>query len=134
MRGLTLLATAALSAALLVGCTKETARVKGEAGKELKLTGPAHTDVNQGETAKITIKVDRDKFKGPVDLEISGLPQGVSVLEKEHKVVEGKDSLELTLKADADAPPVEGHKAKVAAKAGELQAGPIDFEIDVEKK
>ncbi|MGE3809387.1 MAG: hypothetical protein AB7K24_32385 [Gemmataceae bacterium] len=133
MRGLKLIALGLLSVAL-IGCSKESAQVEGKGGKKLELTGPSKTDVTQGETAKITIKVDRKEFKGPVDLEVSQLPEGITVLENEKRIVEGKDSVELTLKATPEAPPVAGHKAQVAAKAGEMKVGPIAFEIDVEKK
>ena len=62
--------------------------------KKLTLKAPGHTSVKQGETAAIQVDITRDKFNDPVELKFSGLPEGVTIMEKD-----------LTLSKDATVPP-----------------------------
>lgn len=118
----------------LVGCGK-TSEVTGPGGKKLKITGPAGTTgITQGETEKITVSVAREDFKGPIKVEVMDLPSGVSVVESEMTIPDGKNDITLTLKAEPDAAAKQGHVAKVKASAEGMTAGPVDFTIDVEKK
>lgn len=116
-----------------IGCSGPTTNVKGPGGKELSLTAPGDTTVRQGNTAKITVKVDRDRFNDEIRLNFSQLPEGVSVQEDNRTIEKGAREATFTLKADDKAPLKEGHRAQVSASAGDMKAGPLEFTINVKE-
>lgn len=133
MRWLALLAAAGLCLGGL-GCNNHT-EVTGEGGKALKLTVPALvTTVQQGDKAQITIKVKKTKFDEDVKLDFSQLPEGVKLAEANPKIDKGSSEATFTLLADAKAKLEEGHKARVAASAAGMKAGPEEFTINVKEK
>lgn len=137
MRWLSLVTTVAFAAALSiggVGCAKkEQASGKGEGGKELTLTAPGNTDIKQGESIKVTVKVSRKGFDDPVDVTFSDLPKGVTVADADKSIPKDKDSADFNLKAADDAAPIENHTVKVTAKGG--GASPeATFKLTVKEK
>src|SRR5262245_63158177 len=94
MKWLSLVATLALAATLTVGssgCKKgEQKTAEGEGGKKLTLEGPPETNVKVGDTTKVTVKITREKFTEPVEIEIADLPAGVTA--DPAKATIGKDS------------------------------------------
>jgi hypothetical protein len=132
MKGISFLFAAALLCN--VGCSGEKTKVEGEGGKKLTLTAPGNTSVNQGETEKITVKVAREKFDDAIDLDFDQIPEGVTLEEKDPKIEKGSSEAVFHLKADAKAPPKDGHKVKVAASGGGMKAGPLEFTLNVKEK
>jgi len=130
----------------LAGCGKEatsTAPAKpgtqapGEKPGEIrKLTvkAPGTQNVTRDMTTEFSVSVDRDNFAGPIDIELRDLPKGVSIVTKEMTIPAGKDSLTVTVKAAPDAPVVENHVVKVAAKAKDMPEAVTDFKLDVKAK
>lgn len=116
------------------GCKGEQDEVSGEEGKKLALTAPRDTSIKQGDTTKITVEVKRTKFDGPVDLDFSQLPDGVRIEESNRRLESGDTKATFTLKADGDAKPKQGHKAKVSASGGGMKIGPLEFGLDVKEK
>ena len=132
MRWLSLLVVAGL---LVVGSgcgeTKTTSSKSGD--KKLTLTGPSTTNITQGETAEIKVKVTRKGFDDDVTLKFSDLPEGVKVEESGTKVPKGSDDVTLHLKADEKAPVKSDVKSKVTASAAGLSET-AEFTVNVKEK
>ncbi len=101
--------------------------------KKLTLSGPSDTSVRQDGTATIDIGITRDKFNAPVALTFAGLPAGVAVMEDDRAISKDATSAKLTLKAAADAPPMDDHKVTVTATGGGLTQE-ATFKVTVKKK
>jgi hypothetical protein len=131
MRPLALVLGAGLLVCML-GCGK-TNEVTGEGGKKLKLTVPAvATTVKQGEEAKVTIKVTKEKFDDDVTLKFKDLPDGVKVVESDTKVPKGGKEATFTLKADSKAKIEDGQKVAVTAEGGGMKAQE-EFTVNVKE-
>lgn len=135
---------AAGSLVVLVGCNKEgssTAAPKPghnpDAVRKLTVKSPGDQSVTRDQTDEMTVSVDRDNFAGPVQIEVKNLPPGVSLVTTDMTIPAGKDSLTVTVKAAADAPVVEDHKAQVTARAEDqkdMKEAAVDFTIDVKAR
>jgi hypothetical protein len=117
-----------------IGCSGQKETAKGEGGKELKVTAPGNTSIDQGESKEITVKIKREKFEDPVKVEFSQLPDGVKITESDMTIDKGATEKTFTLKADPKAKPEDNHKVKVSASAGEMKAGPVEFTVNVKEK
>lgn len=136
------LATCALAA--VVGCNTGTSTAPGTSrstdrsasDSTRKLTVSVHggQTITQDRTDEITVMIDRDNFSAPVEIGITDLPKGVKVVTEEKTIPADKNSLTVTLKADADAPPVSDHPAKVTAKATDMPPAETKFELTVKSK
>ncbi len=136
MKWLSLAAMLVLSAFLVTGstgCKKgETKTGEGEGGKKLSVTAPGATDVKQGDSATVTVKISRTKFTDPVTVEFSNLPDKVKVVETDMTILKDKEEGKFTLKALDDAP-VESKEATVKVSgAGITQEA--KFKVNVTKK
>ena len=130
----------------LAGCGKEatsTAPAKpgtqatGEnSGEKRKLTvkAPGTQNVTRDMTTEFSVSVDRDNFAGSIEIELRDLPKGVSIVTKEMTIPAGKDSVTVTVKAALDAPVIESHMVKVAAKAKDMPEAVTEFKLDVKPK
>jgi hypothetical protein len=85
--------------------------------RDLKITKPGDQTVTVNNTDKFTVRITRDHFTGPVDVKIEDLPAGVSVVNTDMTIPADKDSLEVTIKADANAKPVDKHHTKAVVRA-----------------
>jgi len=105
-------------------------------GENRKLTvkAPGTQNVTRDMTTEFSVSVDRDNFAGAIDIELRDLPKGVSIVTKEMTIPAGKDSLTITVKAAPDAPVMENHVVKVAAKAKDMPEAATDFKLDVKAK
>jgi hypothetical protein len=131
-------------AAAVVGCNQGTSTAPGTSRStnqsaddtKRKLTVSVREDqvITQNLTDEVTVMIDRDNFSGPVDIKISDLPSKVSVVTDKMSIPADKDSLTVTLKADADAPPVTDHTAKVTAKAADMPEASTTFKLTVKAK
>jgi hypothetical protein len=137
---------AGVSVAALAGCDKGTSTAPPTGAganrgtsevRKLTVTSPGEQTVTQDRTDEMTISIDRDNFASPVEIELTNLPKGVSVVTKEMTIPADKDSLTVTVKAAPDAPPVDNHKARVVARpkneAG-LKEAAVEFDMDVKAK
>jgi hypothetical protein len=132
MKWMTLVAVVGLVFGV-IGCG-ETGKVKGTGGKELKVTAPSNTTIKQGDSKEVSVTIKRTGFEDPVDVEISDLPRGVTADATKKTAEKGSNSVKFTLKADDDANPEDGHKAKVSARALDMKEGPLEFTLNVKKK
>jgi hypothetical protein len=131
MRTLTMvLALFALSFA--VGCKQEKSTVQTETGKKLTLVAPGNVKIERGNTAKVTVKIKRDKLEGPVGVNFDKLPNGVSLVNADQKIT--SDEAEYTLKASDTADLVDNHVAQVTAKGPEGVAVTESFKVTVVEK
>lgn len=132
-----LLAAGALA---LAGCNRTTTTApandpaKPEQTRRLSVTSPGEQDVARNGTEKFTVRVDRDNFAGPLQVEIRNLPAGVSVVTPDLTIPAGQDSLEVSVKAVPDAKVVTDHKVQIAVKAKDQKDVPeavVQFDMDV---
>ena len=137
------IAACALAAAL-VGCNEGTSTAPGT-GRTTSSTNRSDDDnvrkltvtvreaqtITQNLTDDVTVMIDRDNFEGPVDIKISDLPAKVSVVTDKLTIPATDDSITVSLKAAADAPPVTDHVAKVSAKAKDMPEATTTFKLTV---
>ncbi len=102
--------------------------------RKLTVTAPGEQNVTRDIATEFTVSVNRDNFAGPIGIELRSLPVGVSVITKEMTIPAGKDSLTVSIKATPDAPVVDDHLVKVAAKATDMPEAVTDFKLDVRAK
>lgn len=122
----------AVSLVAFVGCQKTT--VQGTAGEKLTLIKPMDVTIQQGETDKVTVRVRRENIGDAIAIKLDQLPAGVAVIDEEKDKKMTSDSMTLTLKAQADAKPVENHKVNVTAEGpGDLKATQ-SFQITIREK
>jgi hypothetical protein len=139
------LAACALAAA--VGCntgtstapgtnrsTNPTSRSTDDTARKLTVTVREDQTITQNLTDEVSVMIDRDNFSGPVEIKIDNLPAKVSVVTDKMSIPADKDSLTVTLKADADAPPVTDHSVKVTAKSADMPEASTTFKLTVKAK
>jgi hypothetical protein len=105
--------------------------------RKLTITSPGDQSVTVNNTDKFTVRINRDHFDGPVDVQVQDLPPGVTVVNTDMTIPAGKDSLEVTIKADDKAQPVNKHHAKVIAKAkdqADMKETSEVFDVSVKAK
>jgi uncharacterized membrane protein len=136
MKWLSFAVLSLLTVALLgggVGCNKgDKKTAEGEGGKKLSVKAPGDTNLKQGDTTTINVDITREKFNDPVDLKFTGLPEGIIILEKDLTISKDAATAKLTLKAAADAKPVDDHKVTVAASGGGMKPE-ATFKLSVKK-
>ncbi|HYV36707.1 MAG TPA: hypothetical protein VE988_13455 [Gemmataceae bacterium] len=135
MKWSTFVVTAALTVGLLagaVGCKENAVTVVGDGGKKLTVKPVGAASLKPGETTSINIEIVRDKFNDPVELKFSGLPDGITVVESDTTISKDASSAKLTLKASADAKPVDDHKVTLAASGGGMKLD-MPFKVTIKK-
>jgi hypothetical protein len=134
-----------VAAVLIVstGCSdKKTASGTGEGDKKLEVTRPENLTLKQGESKNVKLKITRKNFDEPVDVDISGLPEGVTIKESSAKegarvkFDKGATEMTLTVHADDKAPVnKDGKKAMVSATGGGVSTQNVaEWTIKVEPK
>jgi hypothetical protein len=133
MKRVDYIAMAVLSLVLMfiVGCDRK-ATVEGQQGKKLTLTKPSSVSIKQGEVADVKISIGRGTIKEPIVVTFEQLPQGVTVVDADKKIV-GEEGT-YVLKADNSAVLVSDHKAQVTAKGPDGLAVSQPLEINVKEK
>lgn len=138
-----ILCGAVLGALALAGCTKATTTAPGtnpdkpSSTRKLTVTSPGDQSVTVNNTDKFTVHISRDHFDGPVEVQVKALPPGVTVVTPNMTIPAGQSSLEVTIKADDKAQPVEKHPAQVVARAKDqpdLQETSVGFGVTVKGK
>lgn len=103
----------------------------GAGGEKLGLTKPANQQLRQGDRNDVAIHINRDDFKGKVDIQFSNLPAGVTVANA--GPIQPGDFLEnYTFVVDANAPLAKQHPVTVTASALDMRVSQT-FEVDVGK-
>jgi hypothetical protein len=131
----TLISALALAIAFggFAACKKTT--TEDAAGKKLSITQPVNQTLKQGETNKMDVRIDRDKFNDTVDIAVSGLPAGVSASGgPTFSIKPGDEKVELVLVAQPDATLVNDHVATVTASAMGLAPVTQTFKVTVKAK
>jgi hypothetical protein len=127
----------------LTGCNKNSTTAPGtnpdkpSSTKKLTVTSPGDQSVVVNNTDKFTVRISRDHFDGPVDVHVKDLPPGVSVVTPDLTIPAGQTSLEVTIKADDKAKPVEKHHSQVAVRAkdqADMQETSVVFDVTVKAK
>jgi hypothetical protein len=121
-----------LAALVFTGCNQTTTTTGKKDGKELKLTTPKSVAVEQGETVKVKVAIDRKGFDDEVTVKFEKLPEGVSIEEADGKLAKGVKEREFTLKATSAAK-VGAATAKVSASGGGVENG-HDLSVEVKEK
>jgi hypothetical protein len=125
-----------LAAALVstVGCSGDSGKpAQGEGGKKLTVDAEESITLKQGETAKTTVSVKREKFEDEVKLTFD-LPEGVTVEDKDPRIEKNGKEVTVTLKADAKAKVQDGYKATVTGEAAGLKDKAVDqFKVSVKE-
>ena len=127
-----------LATALLVlaasGCGNRGPRTTGTGpqGEKLSLSVPeTPVAIKQGGEEKFSVTVGREDLEGDVELEINGLPKGVSIVEENRTIPKGKADLILTLKASPDAEIKKEAPVRVSATAGQVKVPAATFKLTV---
>ena len=108
-----------------------------KAERKLTVTVPGSETVTQDRPEDMTISINRDNFSGPVMIDVRTLPSGVSVTTQDLSIPADKSSVNVTLKAAANAQPVKDHVVTVGAKAKDekdLPEATATFKLDVKSK
>jgi hypothetical protein len=138
-----MLYTAALSVGILmpIGCEKSSGTApstnpsKPGETRQLTLTLPLPSQsITQGGPNEVMVNVNRDNFKEPVELDVKDLPKGVTVETKEMTVPADKNTFTITLRAAADAPPVNDHEVHIHAKAKDIKDVMVKLKLSVKAK
>jgi len=124
----------AVSATALMnaGCESHTT-TNSEGTKSITLTKPSNVTLNQGESHSVDIKISRKGFNEPVDVRFEGLPEGVSVEERDHRIAKDSTSTTFNLKASAKAPPVTDKAVTAIATGGGAEVKET-FNVSVKAK
>jgi uncharacterized membrane protein len=102
------------------GCEKaKTSTPSGD--KSLTLTKPGNHTIKLGDTTSVKVSISRKGFSDAVDVKFEGLPDGVTVEEKDMTVPKNSDSATFNLKAKDDAKAGD-HPVTVQASGGGLTA------------
>jgi len=128
------LAPLVLAALVVTGCNTQTtpkAQDGGKDGKDLVMTAPKEVAIDRDATAELKIAIDRKGFEDPVTVKITGLPEGVTVVE-DGKLDKGVKERTFTLKATPDAPLTKG-TLKVTASGGGAEKT-LEVAYDVREK
>jgi hypothetical protein len=138
MRHWIMLGTLGLAVTLTAGCQKSTSTGPGgttrsgqPAAKKLTVMAAKDHTVKRGDTEKITI--NRDNFNDPVTIQLSGLPKGVELVDKEAVIASGNSSATITLKAAPDAEMGE-HQVTIAAEVPGMEKNTQTFKLTVKDK
>jgi hypothetical protein len=116
----------------LAGCQKAT--VEGKDGIKLTIMKPTDTSITRGSTDPVKVSISREKFKDPVEVTFSGLPDGVHVQDPSKKITQDESAETYTLKADNDAKLVENQVVTVTAKGPDQVAASEKFKLTVKDK
>ncbi|HEX6886338.1 MAG TPA: hypothetical protein VF530_23385 [Planctomycetota bacterium] len=102
-------------------------------GKSLRLTAPTDQDVTQGNTEVFKVKVDRNDFGGPISLEFSKLPNGVTIT-GDKNIPAGYDNREFSITAKDSAMVEEEHPVSVTAQGDGLPPVSVTFNVRVKAR
>jgi hypothetical protein len=102
--------------------------------RSVRITATENHTITQGETNDMTVAVTRSHDKDDLTLEVSDLPQGVTLDSKDLTVPGDKNTFTLRLKADPAAPPVEHHEFHIVGKAKDLQTDKLNVKLTVKAK
>lgn len=112
--------------------TQERTPIVGTAENTFRINTPSETDVKQGNTAEMTVGIDRGKnFDQDVVLSFDGAPKGVTFSPDRATVKNGEKNVKINVNAAADAPR-GGHKVTVVGTPKTGPATSVQFRIDVE--
>jgi hypothetical protein len=107
--------------------------VNSSAVKKLTVTAAKDQSIDQGESDKVLVTINRDNFDDPVTIRLNDLPVGVECTNNSVVIPAGSNSATLTLKAAADAP-VGEHNVTIAAEAPGLDLNTQTFVLKVKKE
>jgi len=89
----------ALAVLVVAGCNTQSSTNKGKGGAELTLKTPKTVTVEQDDTAKVPITIERKNFEDPVTIKFEKPPAGISIVEEDTKIDKGVKERTFTLKA-----------------------------------
>src|ERR1700721_2957922 len=129
MRKIALTAFGFIALLSLVGCDSDVrysdkVKVTGTDNKSFSLTVPKEVTVRPGEATKVDVKIDRHGFDDAVTLNVSQLPEGVTMLESAPVTPKGQNTGNFTLQAADTANAEKGAEFKLSAHAAGVEAGP----------
>jgi len=115
----------------LAACTST---VKGPNDTSLTLVRPSDQSMSQGDTNQVSIMIRRANFEKDVPIKFSGLPSGVSIVEKDRIIPSGDAMRTFTLYADTDAKIVADQEVLVTVEGpGGIKATET-FKLSVKEK
>jgi len=129
----TFVAVIAAGALVNAGCEHHTS-TSPDGNKSISLTKPSNATITQGETANMDIKISRKGFNEPVTVRFEGLPEGVTVEEKDNQIAKDSNSTRFTLKAAANAAPVTDKAVTVITSASGIPEVRDSFNVTVRAK
>lgn len=121
------LASSFLVPLLTLGCQHST--VHGDDGTAVTVTTPRSITVKRGSSALLVVGIDRERFSGPVSVELGQLPDGVTA-DNESRSVE-TTSTTFVLEASHSAALVRNHSFHVTLEANDGHATTQEVTLSV---
>jgi predicted aspartyl protease len=128
-----------LGAVLVAGCDNKSQTATTASGRGFELNNVTDQSVNQAESETVTVTIDRKGgYDGPVNVEVTGLPNGVTVDQGATQTILAKDStIKLKFMATSAAVPSEVNTVTVRASAnvdGQTLAKTDTFNLKIKSK
>ena len=116
------------------GCKKGESGTAAAGGEEkYTVTGPKDTNITVGKKNTIDVKVDRKKgFDGPVDVEVTGLPDKVTATPAKTTISKDSTSTTITLEAANEAKASDDNVVKVKTSGGGANKE-VSFKLSIKK-
>jgi hypothetical protein len=115
--------------ASLGACSSSTAR--GQRGESLTLVEPSNQTLVRGKTNQITLTIDGDQIRGPLEVRFDHLPSGVRIVEENRKIPASATWATFTLYANDDADLVRGNTVTVEIESEDGLVARHFFDLDV---
>jgi hypothetical protein len=103
----------------LLAVLGDTPTARGGGPEESSITVPERVVIPVGGTTDFTVEVDREKLEGKATVEVTGLPEGVTVEKQTATLGSKEDSLSVALRASGDIKADQDHKLTVVVATAE---------------
>lgn len=133
MKTLFSLAAVALVLVSVSACSSSSSS-KGPDSQEITLVKPADQTLRRGESNRVAVVIDRDRFEGPIAVRFEGLPRGVRVLEIDKRIGADENAANYTLQADASADLVTDHVVKITVEGPDRLKTSESFELTIKER
>jgi hypothetical protein len=107
---------------------------RGSDNQELTLVKPTDQTIRRGESNRVAVVIDRDRFEGSIAVRFEGLPRGVRVIEIDRKIGADENAANFTLQADATADLVTNHLVKITVEGPDRLKTSESFELTVKER
>jgi hypothetical protein len=105
--------------------------VRGEGGQRISLSEPSDVSIKLGETERLTVRVNRENYGGPVTISFHQLPEGIEIVDSPRETT--LDQEVFVVRTRPDAALVENHMARVTVEGPDGISATETFEFKVKQ-